>query len=54
MESFINDLAKSFQQDLNEVIGRRKVSTPFPDGLILIKAYIPKDGECQRDIACGY
>ena len=35
------DMAKAFTKDLEQVIDRRKVSTPFPEGVILSKSYIP-------------
>ena len=54
MTSYIEDMGKAFGPDLERELGRRKVSTPFPDNLILTKAYKPEEGECQRNIARGY
>ena len=54
MTSYIEDMAGAFTKDLEQVIGRRKVSTPFPEGVILSKSYIPREGECKANIERGY
>ena len=50
MTSFIEDLAKLYQNDLNQKFGKRRVRTPFPENLILAKAAKPSEGEVDRNI----
>ena len=54
MTSFIEDLAKLYQNDLNQKFGKRRVRTPFPENLILTKAAKPSEGEVDRNINRGY
>jgi len=54
MTSFIDDLVKVFQDDLNDEFGRRIVKTPFPEHIILTKADTPEEGEVARNIKRGY
>ena len=53
MTAYIEDMAEAFATDL-AARGKRKVSTPFPEGLILTKAHVPAEGEISRNIARGY
>ena len=54
MPSFIEEVAAVFGPDLDEAYGKRTVSTPFPEGLILTKSSTPGEGEVDRNIARGY
>jgi hypothetical protein len=54
MTSFIDDMVSTFQSDLDAQFGKRTVSIPFPEGLILTKAEAPDEGEVQRNIKRGY
>ena len=54
MTSFIEDLAKTFEQELTDMFGRRTVSTPYTENLILTKANPIPDEEIKRNIARGY
>lgn len=54
MTSFIDDLVTLYQSDLDAQFGRRTVSIPFPEGVILSKANEPAEGEVERNIKKGY
>ena len=54
MTSFIDDMVSTFQSDLDSQFGKRTVSIPFPEGLILSKSDEPAEGEVQRNIKRGY
>ena len=54
MTSFIDDLVKLFRAHLDQEFGRRTVSIPFPENLILTKADTTSDEEVQHNINRGY
>ena len=54
MTSFIDDLVSTFRVELDNKFGKRTVSTPFPENVILTKANKPSEGEVQRNIKRGY
>jgi hypothetical protein len=54
MTSFIEDMASIYESHLDRMFGKRRVRTPFPEGLILTKAQVPREGEIDRNITRGY
>ena len=54
MTQYIEDMMTTFKDDLTQTFGNRKVTIPFPEGLILTKSKIPAEGEVSRNIARGY
>jgi len=54
MTSFIEELGSIFEEPLAAKFGKRRVRTPFPEGLILTKAVEPEPGEVDRNIMRGY
>ena len=54
MTSFIEELGSIFEEPLEAKFGKRRVRTPFPEGLILTKAVEPAPGEVDRNITRGY
>ena len=54
MSQFIDDLYKVFEGEITKEFGKRKVSTPFPETIILSKSDIPTEGEVKRNIDRGY
>ena len=54
MTTFIDDLAKTFERELTDMFGRRNVSTPFTENLILTKSNPIPDDEIKRNIDRGY
>ena len=54
MTSYIEEMAGLFKSHLDSRFGKRQVRTPFPEGLILTKASVPREGEVDRNIKRGY
>ena len=54
MTSYIEEMAGLFRSHLDSRFGKRRVRTPFPEGLILTKANVPREGEVDRNIKRGY
>ena len=54
MTSFIEELGSVFEEPLASKFGKRRVRTPFPEGLMLTKAVVPEPDEIDRNIRRGY
>jgi len=54
MKQYILDMETAFHDDLMHEFGRRTVSTPFPENVILTKSDTPQEGEVERNIDRGY